>query len=338
MKLVATRLFVVSALLNVILSAGAYSAGTQLKDSTASNQAGANESQGGQHAPIIVQVVPAKKTAEEAEAERLEREAKAESDAKLVDFTGKLANYTLGLFVATGILCLVTAWLGALAWRQSIDTRRSIKIAEDTLIASNRPWLQLDARISSDLTFENGEGRISFLIEVLNHGKAPAVGMSISAGVNAYPKEEQIEGKPGAQPLMVRADPARELHRSCKVIAEARQRWREAGSNLGVEDTAGHTIFPGNHASGTYTLTLAKKDIDAAIALGGGRFTAVLLASVEYQFPFHKNWGQTGIAYQVLCFDANAPGHRMQIDPARGNIPADKLRLDRTGFGGSLAS
>ena len=62
--------------------------------------------------PVIVNVSPPQKTHDEIEQEAKEREEKAINDRKLVEFTRRLADYTLGLFAATTALVVATMVLG----------------------------------------------------------------------------------------------------------------------------------------------------------------------------------------------------------------------------------
>ncbi len=76
--------------------------------------------------PIVVNVSPPQKTHEEIEQEAKERKDKSDVDRKLVTLTGDLANYTFGLFVATGALVLATIGLCVFGWKQSRDMKESI--------------------------------------------------------------------------------------------------------------------------------------------------------------------------------------------------------------------
>lgn len=95
------------------------------EEPSAGNSSGQPKRVVGAQAPIVVNVVPPKKTDVEEARERKEREEQAGRDANLVQFTAALADYTAGLFYATVALVLVTAGLGYFAWRQSRDTKRS---------------------------------------------------------------------------------------------------------------------------------------------------------------------------------------------------------------------
>jgi hypothetical protein len=86
--------------------------------------------------PIIVNVSPPQKTHDEIEQEAKEREQKTELDRKLVELTGDLAKYTLGLFAATVALVLATGCMAYLGWKQANDMRRSLAIAKESADAA----------------------------------------------------------------------------------------------------------------------------------------------------------------------------------------------------------
>jgi len=76
--------------------------------------------------PIIVNVPPPEKTKQEIEQEARERSEKADLDRNIVKLTGDLADYTLGLFIATSALVITSAGLLWLGHKQSLDMRRSV--------------------------------------------------------------------------------------------------------------------------------------------------------------------------------------------------------------------
>src|ERR1700694_2587603 len=87
-----------------------------------------------------------RQNAEESE----DRRKKAETDAKLADYTGELAFFTKGLFVATVILGMATIGLLVAAFFQSRDMKASIVAAQRSAdaamqaIGAGRAWLTLN--------------------------------------------------------------------------------------------------------------------------------------------------------------------------------------------------
>jgi hypothetical protein len=80
--------------------------------------------------PIIVTIVPAKKSQEDIDQEAKKDIAKAAQDQHLVDLTADLARYTKWLFGATSILAIFTLGLVVVGFRQVRDARESIGAAK----------------------------------------------------------------------------------------------------------------------------------------------------------------------------------------------------------------
>ena len=117
-----------------------------------------------------------------------------------------LAFYTLWLMAFTGILAFATIGLGGAtvllyasgekqfrfairsAIRQSRDMQASIKaaiaankVAENALVATDRAWISIKARIIGNLVFKKDSIRIDIRIDVTNVGKSPATHVEIRA-------------------------------------------------------------------------------------------------------------------------------------------------------------
>jgi hypothetical protein len=139
-------------------------------------QNSAQQERGTDNSPVVVKVIPTEKSKDD-----LAREIeKQESDRQLVKLTGDLAKYTWLLFVATGLLGLVTAGLVILGFRQVRDARRSIKAAEDSTRIAERALTELER----PYIFIFGVGQVredgdshEFFVEytVVNYGKMPAI-------------------------------------------------------------------------------------------------------------------------------------------------------------------
>lgn len=82
-------------------------------------------------------------------------------------------------FLAAGIYAFI-AYRQLNEMRKATDAaKRSADVAETTLIATNRPWLDLDARLAGPLTMnEHGEARIAVEVKTENIGHSPAVSVS----------------------------------------------------------------------------------------------------------------------------------------------------------------
>lgn len=117
---------------------------TQGQTANQNKESEAKQQQPSKPTPIVVNVVQPPKTEEEKKEEREERERNAIIDGNLVKFTGQLAKYTFGLFLATILLAVGTLGLVWVAYRQSRDTA-DLKEISSRQIASmenlERPWL-----------------------------------------------------------------------------------------------------------------------------------------------------------------------------------------------------
>ena len=114
---------------------------------TAVTQEKSHEDQRGtEQSPLIVKVAPTIKTDNERAEETKERERiteserkKEKSDSDIVRYTGELAFFTKGLFVATVALVLATIGLLVEARRQARDMKASIDVAENPLVLLKNP-------------------------------------------------------------------------------------------------------------------------------------------------------------------------------------------------------
>lgn len=123
------------------LSGAAYS---QTQNPGNTNQSGSQQQKTAAQPPVVVNLIPPRKTGAEAAEERNERAEKSALEKKLVDLTEALAKYTRNLFYATVSLVLVTAGLVIFAWLQSKDTKASIAVAKqsaDAAVNASKPFL-----------------------------------------------------------------------------------------------------------------------------------------------------------------------------------------------------
>jgi hypothetical protein len=159
-------------------------------DNAKLNGTGTNP-QGASPAPIIVNVPAPQKTAEEKEEDAKERAEKSSNDGKIVEFTRQLANYTLGLLVATGALVLATGVLAYLGWKQARDMRESLviagtsadaamisaKVAEQTLMTAETPYIIPTIVEHNIRSILNGldTGCVDIDYSFHNYGRTPAI-------------------------------------------------------------------------------------------------------------------------------------------------------------------
>ncbi|MEI9804342.1 MAG: hypothetical protein WDN48_07615 [Pseudolabrys sp.] len=109
-----------------------------------------------------------------------DRRNKAETDAKLTEYTGQLADFTRGLFYATVVLGFATLGLLVIGILQSRDVKESVsaaksaviesknanRISRDALVVENRAWLELDLRFEGAVRIENGLLTMTYYVTV----------------------------------------------------------------------------------------------------------------------------------------------------------------------------
>src|SRR3989344_5971096 len=96
------------------------------------NQLNATQQQKARQSTITVNVVHPPKTEDEKREDKEERDRKVVTDDNLVKFTGQLAKYTRGLFIATIVLAIGTLGLWWFAKKQSKDTKQSLVLAKES--------------------------------------------------------------------------------------------------------------------------------------------------------------------------------------------------------------
>jgi hypothetical protein len=180
------------------------------------------QERGTENSPVIVKVLPTEKPKDE-----LDREIeKQESDRQLVKLTGNLATYTKALFIATGILALITAGLVVVGFFQVRDAKaaiaaavKSANVAERALTDLERPylfildynWLLVDA--AKEIGAETGWAYI-----VANVGKLPAVITRVSSGTRFGRSIPPLNDEPAIAELLtaplIGADERRKVKQS----------------------------------------------------------------------------------------------------------------------------
>jgi hypothetical protein len=148
-----------------------------------------NDQRGTEGAPLVVKVLPAENEAEVAKRDEEERTAKAESDGKLIEFTGQLAESTVDLaeftkWLAIGTAVLGFATLGLLffAGKQSRDTRRAIDLAVDEFRATHRPAIKV-LNLESMTQLADGDLTIEARTTFVNAGPTTAKNLKVRAKI-----------------------------------------------------------------------------------------------------------------------------------------------------------
>jgi hypothetical protein len=130
------------------------------------------------------------------------------------------------------------ATIAANAAKQSAD------VAKTTLIATNRPWLDLEAHLAGPLTLnEEGEARIPVEVDTENVGHSPAVGVS--------------DAQSTIQVILLTPSPWHELRKVCDQATGQSMN----PHNRGVTQT----IFPGKPYQQLINLGLSKQEVNRSI-------------------------------------------------------------------------
>ncbi|WP_166141439.1 hypothetical protein [Methylosinus sp. RM1] len=129
--------------------------------------------------PVVVQLKAPDKTREEIEQEAAEHQKKLDEDRLMVEFTGQLARYTYGLFVATAALVAATIALVVLGVKQGRDTKESLKLAKE---AADAALLNAKAAVMVALPF----------LEVVEHPTKPGYARRAGAAGDPYPASGHV--------------------------------------------------------------------------------------------------------------------------------------------------
>jgi hypothetical protein len=106
--------------------------------------------------------------------------------AKLTDWllavlTGLLVLFTYRLWKSTERLWLAGEKQIEVAGSAAVAAKKSADVAESTLIATQRPWIEITGmRALSDLTFDADGGRVTIQAGIKVSGQTPALNVSVS--------------------------------------------------------------------------------------------------------------------------------------------------------------
>lgn len=232
-----------------------------------------------------------------------ENGSKRTSEQEHEETDRRIANYTLGLDIGTGILAISTIGLWIVTWlssvKQSRDTRRSLAIAKQTANAAidsnrisrdifateNRPWLAVEATLKGDIA-SNAMG-VSFLVDISVHniGRTPATG--VGALVNGF--------------ACGRVDPVPILRDYCEWAISVR---REA---LG----RGLTIFPDKKYTVSCGVSVLSEEAATNIIVPPNMFMPMIKGCIYYRVGEELRY--TGILYNIAVTYNDRQGAGMII-------------------------
>src|ERR1700722_16568476 len=89
-------------------------------------------------------------------------------------FQGRQLRIATGLNIITLVAGLVALW-GLYILKGTLDTtKQAVKVAQENLEVSERPWIEVIATPITPLTFDNAGGHITVEFRLKNYGKSPA--------------------------------------------------------------------------------------------------------------------------------------------------------------------
>jgi hypothetical protein len=193
--------------------------------------------------------------------------------------------------------------------RKSADAAESAaRTAQDTLIASERPWITVQADIVGPLTFDANGAHLPIRYRLKNIGHSPAV--------NVW----------GDQILYMPIDPQRDTNSErSRLCSETEKR----------SLTMGQAIFPTQDLVGTIVTSAGNEDIRNSTRFI--RFlNPAIIVCVAYRSTLDANsWHHTGMIYELFRTDGN--GLTFAITPGI-TVPANRLNLSISSFHGVMAN
>lgn len=218
----------------------------------------------------------------------------------------------VGLALLFGTL-LFTGWAAISAKQAAIAAAQSVSISQQTLTATQRPWVSCTPRIGSALVFKDGAATIKIDFLLRNFGVTPATNVEVHHRI------------------------VTEAHEAWAVAREVVETTRKRKPNRAL----GHKIFPTDTFIFGITTTIPKNDIDAF----GKRFgqeesdklwPPTIVGCVVYNSPFNSTNHVTEFMVQFGKRDHENPKIFLAFDIAAGQYPIDDIDL-RLGFGTGLA-
>jgi len=198
---------------------------------------------------------------------------------------------------------------------QAAAAAREADIAQKNLEASERPWIEVIATPITPLTFDKAGGHITVKIQLINHGKSPAV--------NVFPENDKISG-----------DPLWTLDYQTK-CAEIREK-KAPPPGLGI----GVTVFPNTPYIDKAVYQLNEADILATekkmSAISGFPCTTIEPQIFGcYVYGFGGRFYSTDFRYEMFVLAPDNPKVAREIKP-EGTVPLSKL-VFRTSLVGNNA-
>jgi hypothetical protein len=184
------------------------------------------------------------------------------------------------LAVFTGFLVLATILLFSASEKAAKSAKDSADLAKDALVATQRPWITVEAKIASGLSRNVNGFNVSVHYLMENVGNTPAL--------YVHPDQKIFLGSGTFS-----------LQNEMKIFSE---NVRINASRVPIDQRRhpGTFIFPNRKFEITVTSTGTQADIDAAAAGSPDQgFLIYIFSVVQYISPVDQKWHQTGAIYEL---------------------------------------
>ena len=163
--------------------------------------------------------------------------------------------------------------------------RKSADIAEDTMVATERPWLNVRLRPGSDLQFDEHGGLIIIDFIIKNVGHSPAF--------NIYPFGQ----------ILILSRQGTDLGAEQTKVFAVGQNVFNNKRNL-KDSSLGYVLFPTDEFSLSWPVTFSRKDIEEGYRMTKSKIIApILFGCVFYRFAFDQSVHKTGFIVNINRLD-----------------------------------
>lgn len=244
----------------------------------------------------------------------------------LTAFNGLLAYFSYRLYRATSDLRDTardqhSAMMASVAVGQqgAAAAEKSAKIAEDTLVATQRPWVTVSIQVGGPLTYSVKGATIAVRFNLKNIGHSPAIHVwnDVQIITPAFDKNDYWNPDPQAK-------------------------LRQIFSNLKNQPPhpMGYVLFPGTTVVQKVTVMINSEELKR-ITEHDDFIMPVVMGAVSYRFAFgNRDVHLTGFSVDVCRSDKPRPESTAKnrspaaIFPDEGDVPQAELRLVPSLMGG----
>jgi hypothetical protein len=203
------------------------------------------------------------------------------------------------------------------ATKQSADAAtKAANVAEDTLIATQRPWVSVELSVAGPLTFTDEEARVEIGFLLKNTGNSPAINVQVEAEIALFMGD--VSGAP---------------HEIMKQIC------KRAKASPDDNAVLGHTIFPNDQFPYRVNLGKRRDQIREALRNFGEKnndwFAPAVVGCVSYRFAFQPGRHTTEFYADLRKVDRDNPKVPLTFKMSDGNVSANQMVLLRSFIGGN---